>query len=138
MRMSWMGCRYRLAPGTLASLPRSRAMIWSGVAFRSSLGLRDRNTRPVLVMPPPPTWAMTCSTPGSPWTMSERARMRPRMAWKEVSWSAWIMPFMRPPSCWGKKPLGTTMNRATVVTTVPRATRSTGNWWRSTHSRAVW
>ena len=29
------------------------------------------------------------------------------MAWKDVSWSAWIEPVSRPASCCGKKPFGT-------------------------------
>jgi len=98
-----------LAPATFESLPRRRLTIWSALTSRSFLGLRATKTRPVLVVPPPPTEPETALTAGSALTMVTNSRSRPFMAWNEMDWSAWMAPMMRPVSCWGKKPLGTKM-----------------------------
>ena len=57
------------------------------------------------------------------------------MAWKEVDWSAWMAPMMRPVSCWGKKPLGTKMYRATVAAAVARVVMAVANLCRKTKVR---
>ena len=46
MRMSCTGCRNRLAPGSRASLPRSRAITWSAEILRSRSGLSATNMKP--------------------------------------------------------------------------------------------
>src|SRR6266850_6789599 len=58
------------------------------------------------------------------------------MAWKDVSWSAWMDPLRRPVSCCGKKPLGTIVYRNTVATIVARVTSSVTGWWASTQCSA--
>ena len=68
------------------------------------------NMRAVLVPPPfDPVNAITWSTAGSFLMIPTNSIRWSRIAWKEVSWSAWMEPFMRPVSCCGKKPFGTTM-----------------------------
>ena len=71
------------------------------------------NTRPVLVVvpPPPPVNASTLATPGSCITMPASAWIFFCMDWKEMAWSATMLPFNRPVSCCGKNPLGTTTYR---------------------------
>ena len=63
-RTSCTGWRNRLAPGTLASGPRSRAITRSALSWRSSSGFSWMNMRAVLRAPPPPN-ASTLSTAGS-------------------------------------------------------------------------
>jgi hypothetical protein len=58
---------------------------------------------------PPPVKATTVSTAGSRRTISTKLATFTRIAWKEMLWSAWIIPDSRPTSCCGKKPLGTMM-----------------------------
>ena len=67
--------------------------------------------RPVLVTPLPPAKPITSPTAGSSFTMRTYCSIFCFIAGKEMSCEAWIMPMMRPVSCWGKKPLGTMMYR---------------------------
>ena len=68
-------------------------------------GLSWANMRAVLPPLPPPVKEVTVSTAGSCETMSVNTRIFFDISVKEVSWSAWMKPLMRPVSCWGKKPL---------------------------------
>ncbi len=55
------------------------------------------------------------------------------MAWKDVSWSAWMVPVNRPESCCGKKPFGTFAYRKIVAAMVARVTMSVNGWCFRTH-----
>jgi hypothetical protein len=79
------------------------------LASRSSWGFSLMSMRPLLrvvLVPSTPMKEDRFSTAGSSSTASARARWRPTMALKEVSWGASEMAWMRPVSCTGKKPLG--------------------------------
>ena len=94
-----------MAPGSFASLPRSRAITWSAVSLRSAIGFSATNIIPELRCAPPvkPT---TFSTAGSPLTMVMKSASFCRIAWNEMLWSAWMPPTRRPVSCCGKNPFG--------------------------------
>ena len=103
--MSCTACRNSIAPGTWASLGRSRWITWSAVTSRSLSGFRVAKMKPELVCPPPVNPA-TLSMAGSERTISTNCRNFRRIAWKEMLWSARMPPISRPVSCCGKKPLG--------------------------------
>ena len=107
---SWTAWRMRVAPGTTASFGRSRSMICEAEAVRWLRGLRDMNTRPVLVVvpPPPPVKAITVATAGSSFAIAASLWIFLLIDWKEMSWSAMMLPTRRPVSCCGKKSLGMT------------------------------
>ena len=65
-------------------------------------------------------------------TMFTNSASFPCIAWKEVSWSAWIEPVSRPVSCWGKKPFGIFAYRKTVAAIVASVTTSVSGWCRKT------
>jgi len=115
---------------------RSRAMIWSGVSWflRCSTGFMEQNIRPVL---PEPTKPVTFSRLGSLWTMAMYSRRILSIPWKEMSWEATMEPVIRPVSCWGKKPFGMKMYKATVAATVAKKTMSVAKGWRRTRVREV-
>ena len=58
------------------------------------------------------------------------------IAASEVSWAATEMPWMTPVSCTGKKPLGMTTARTTVVASVRTNTSRVSGWCLSTTSSA--
>ena len=96
-----------VAPGMCAVLRRSRAITWSAVTFRSLLAASGSRTSRPGVAGRRRRRPSTFSTAGSSCTMSDELRhAASRMAWNEMSWSAWMRPFIRPVSCCGKKPLG--------------------------------
>ena len=53
------------------------------------------------------------------------------IAWNEMLWSACSEPTMRPVSCCGKKPLGTTTNKYMFRPIVAMKINSTSKLWRS-------
>lgn len=55
------------------------------------------------------------------------------IAWNDVVWSAWMPPIMRPVSCCGKKPFGTTMYSAMFSAIVATSVIRIVNGWRSAH-----
>ena len=58
---------------------------------------------------PPPVNAVTFSTAGSAMTMAMKLSSFSFIAWNEIDWSARMKPIMRPVSCCGKNPFGTTV-----------------------------
>ena len=102
----------RVAPGMWLVFGRRRAMTWSTEIFRSCNGLSEANMRAVLVvLKLPPVKLTTSLTAGSADTMRANSRILSLMATNEMSCSAWMLPNIRPASCWGKNPLGTSMKR---------------------------
>ena len=128
--MSCTEVRNRLAPGSLASLTRSRATIWSAVSLRSDSGFRVTNICPVLRWEPP-VKPVTLTTAGSDWTILMKLSSLVRISWNDVAWSARMKPIRRPVSCCGKKPLGTITYRYTFSATVSSSTIQTIGPWRS-------
>ena len=114
-RTSCVACKNSVAPGTCASLGRSRAITSSAEILRSARGLSETNMRPVLLVvprpPPPPVKAVAASTAGSFCTMSTKRTILSRMAANDTSCAATSTPAMRPLSCCGKKPFGTITKR---------------------------
>ena len=94
------------------------------------------NMRPwLMVLPPPPlppVDADIVSIAGSACTIFTICSRIASIAWNEVSWSARIVPCMRPLSCCGKNPLGTLMNRYTFSPIVATSTSSVIAGCRST------
>lgn len=85
--MFWIDWRKVVTPGTVASLGRSRRMIWSAVAERWSKGLSWMNMRPVLMpeLPPPPIEEPKAATSGSCAMIFATASCRLAMPSKETS-----------------------------------------------------
>ena len=50
-------------------------------------------------------------------------------------WAACTEPMILPLSCWGKKPVGTILNKATLKIAVAMATSRIKNLWRNTHCK---
>ena len=92
------------------------------------------NMKPVLSAPPPIN-PPKVSTAGSLARMSATFCTFSDMAAKEMSCPPSEKPTINPVSCCGKNPLGSTLNIATVATTVLTATARVIYWWRSTHFR---
>ncbi len=85
-------------------------MIAWAEALRSASGLSETNMLAVLPPPrPPPVKETTFSTAGSFSTIRMRMLSFVSSAGNEVSWAASTLPFSRPVSCCGKKPLGMMM-----------------------------
>ena len=111
-------------------------MTWSAEAFRSPSGLSETNMRPVFVgFPEPPVKATTAEASGSEETVFANSLIFALMAGKEMSWSPWMLPTIRPTSCWGKKPLGTMMKRYTLSPIVRMVAAAVSRGWRKTQRR---
>lgn len=86
----------------------------------------------VALLPSTPMKDDTAATSGSFSALLAAACWRSAMAVKEIDCGAWVMAWIRPVSCCGKKPLGITMYSSTVSAKVARATSSVSGWCRST------
>jgi hypothetical protein len=91
-----------------ASFDRKRLITASAPTLRSRRGFNWMKARPVLLLLPPVN-PVTFATAGSACTISINCFIFCAMAVKEMSCEACTDPIMRPVSCCGKKPLGTTM-----------------------------
>jgi hypothetical protein len=102
---------------------------------RSLAGFSATNMRAVFFAfpppPPPPVNAITLSTAGSRRMISTTSTSFWRIAWKEMSCDATIVPVSRPASCCGKKPFGTIAKSATFSPTVASVTSSIVRGWAS-------
>ncbi|KAG1433860.1 hypothetical protein G6F57_021881 [Rhizopus arrhizus] len=78
----------------------------------------------VALLPSTPMKDDTACTSGSSSTSRAAACWRSAIAGNEMDCGAWVMAWIRPVSCCGKKPLGTTMYSTTVSANVPSATSS--------------
>ncbi len=133
--MSWPACISSDAPPIFASLGRRRPMISSALSLRpSSFGLSAMKKLPVLNCDELPNMPMPL-TSGSWRTTSANSTMRRFIDSNDESCDDCALPKMKPVSCCGKKPLGMTMNSATVAASVARNTSSVGNWCFRTKSR---
>ncbi len=82
----------------------------SALALRFSLSFRLIRKRPelsVVLVPSTPMKEDRLSTSGSLSTASAKATCLSAMAENEIDCDASVMPWIRPVSCTGKKPLGT-------------------------------
>ena len=57
------------------------------------------------------------------------------MAWNDVPWEAWMLADIRPLSCCGKKPFGTSANRYQLSPIVMNRMVSVIAQWRSAQPR---
>ncbi|MNT15012.1 hypothetical protein D3C72_1500430 [compost metagenome] len=93
--------------------------------MRSAWGFNAICMRPALsvaLLPSTPMNEDTACTSGSSSTRRAAVCWRSAMAGKEMDCGAWVMAWIRPVSCCGKKPLGTTMYSSTVSAKVATAT----------------
>ena len=107
-RMSCTGCRKSCAPGTFASLARSRAIdLVAPIRRARSSGFSATNMRAGLREPPPPVKPSTVATAGiGAHDVDELLRASAASPGTRCVWSARMLPIRRPVSCCGKKPFG--------------------------------
>ncbi|MNV60797.1 hypothetical protein D3C71_1532720 [compost metagenome] len=137
MFSSCTGCKNNEMPWTWRARSSSRAITSASGALRSPQGFRLISKRPVfsvVFMPSMPMKDDRLCTSGSASRLSATACWRRDMASNEVLCADCVTPCSTPPSCTGKKPLGTARYSSPVNTTVPTMTSSVRRWWRSVTS----
>jgi hypothetical protein len=115
-------------------------MISVASAFRSSRGLRLICKRPllgVMFTPSTPMKDDRLATSSSFRISRARARWRSARARNDTDSGASEMPRITPVSCTGKKPLGATMYRRIVSTSVATVTSSVAVWCRRTQASVL-
>ena len=114
-------------------------MIWSALALRSLKGLSEINICPVFTEPPPPPAPPikppTASTLGLSKTLRLIARKSCCMAPYEMLCEAMMLPFRRPVSSCGKKPLGTRTYSTPARTITSTVTSPISRVWLITQPR---
>ncbi len=113
-------------------------MTSSALADRSSRGLREIMSRPVLPVllgPPEPMTDMYSATSGSLESSAFIRCCRWLMTSKATPSSASVVTTSCPVSSLGKKPLGMTRNSQTVTASRAREKSMVARWWRNTRRR---
>ncbi|MNV22477.1 hypothetical protein D3C71_1134520 [compost metagenome] len=135
MPSSCTGCRCSVMPGTCATRCCRRAMIACASLLRCACGFSSISNRPLLsvaLLPSTPMNEDRLATSSSSSSAVASACWRCAMAWNEIDCGASLMPWIRPASCTGKKPLGTHTYSAAVSSRVATVAPSISGWRCST------